>query len=472
MLAGIIQSPSNYSPINNYDKCIKRRNIVLQELLKDKKITNKKYNEIISKKIELTLSKNNNENNINFLYNQFALDEASKILNIDKNKILMSGYKIYTYQNPNIQNTLSNIISNYTYPKNSNGNYADSLSIIINNNNYGISAVAGKSNYNLVNFRRQPGSLIKPILVYSPALEENIIYPCSKILDEKININGYTPNNVGNKYYGYVKIEDAIGKSLNIPAIKICNILGIEKCKYYAKKCGIQFSPKDKGLAVALGGLTEGCTLKEITDAFEKNPKIDLFYGEIEFTKEDGTPMRVKKDHQYSFGVLLHYGCYIPSAATFWRRRAYEIAGDLDFTYKVTMDYEYWVRLAKLGCKFKFLPKTIASFAWHENNISTVFNDKRIHECHKVKMLYGVRLPFGYKFQEFYLKIANKYWLLWRQCLKTLRKFESELKPLLNATSLIFKSVSRSSFLAYLSFNAQRYSLNETPVVSRNFALK
>lgn len=163
--------------------------------------------------------------------------------------------------------------------------------------------------------------------------------------------------------------------------------------------------------------------LKEIANAFEKHPKVDVFYGEIEFTKEDGTPLRVKKDHRYSFGVLLHYGCYIPSAATFWRRRVYEIAGDLDFTYKVTMDYEYWVRLAKLGCKFKFLPKTIASFAWHENNISTVFNDKRIQECHKVKMLYGVRLPFGSKFQEFYFKIANKYWLLWRQCLKTLRKF-------------------------------------------------
>lgn len=163
--------------------------------------------------------------------------------------------------------------------------------------------------------------------------------------------------------------------------------------------------------------------LKEIANAFEKHPKVDVIYGEIEFTKEDGTPLREKKDHRYSFGVLLHYGCYIPSAATFWRRKAYEIAGDLDFTYKVTMDYEYWVRLAKLGCKFKFSPKTIASFAWHENNISTVFNDKRIQECHKVKMLYGVRLPFGSKFQEFYFKIANKYWLLWRQCLKTLRNF-------------------------------------------------
>ena len=163
--------------------------------------------------------------------------------------------------------------------------------------------------------------------------------------------------------------------------------------------------------------------LKEITNAFKKNPKIDLFYGEIEFTKEDGTPMRVKKDHQYSFGVLLHYGCYIPSAATFWRRRAYEIAGDLDFTYKVTMDYEYWVRLAKLGCKFKFLPKTISSFAWHENNVSTIFNEKRLEECRKVKLLYGSRLPLGNSFQEFYFKAANKYWFIWRQVLKALRSF-------------------------------------------------
>lgn len=163
--------------------------------------------------------------------------------------------------------------------------------------------------------------------------------------------------------------------------------------------------------------------LKEITKAFEKNPKIDLFYGEIEFTKEDGTPIRVKKDHRYSFGVLLYYGCYIPSAATFWRRRAYEVAGDLDFTYKVTMDYEYWVRLAKLGCKFKHLPKTIACFAWHENNISTVFNEKRKQEILKVRLLYGPKLPFGLKFQHFYFKMARQYWLAWRQVLKALRNF-------------------------------------------------
>ena len=99
-----------------------------------------------------------------------------------------------------------------------------------------------------------------------------------------------------------------------------------------------------------------------------------------------------------------------------------KLAGDLDFTYKVTMDYEYWVRLAKLGCKFKFLPETIASFAWHENNISTVFNDKRIQELLKVKLLYGTRLPFVIKFQLLYLKLAHIYWFMWRQFLKTMRK--------------------------------------------------
>lgn len=162
--------------------------------------------------------------------------------------------------------------------------------------------------------------------------------------------------------------------------------------------------------------------LKEIAFAFDKYQKADIIYGEIEFTQKDGTPIRVKKDHCFSHGVLLHYDCYIPSAATFWRRRAYEIAGDLDFTYKVTMDYEYWLRFSKLECRFKHLPKTIASFAWHENNISTVFNERRLKECLKVRLLYGVKLPLGTKFQRIYLSLAHIYWFMWRQVLKTFRK--------------------------------------------------
>ena len=267
VLAGLIKSPYRYSPIINSENCKNRRNLVLKEMLHDKKITETEYLKNINEDITLSISSTNTHQSN--LYNEFALDEASKILKLDKSKILNSQYEIYTYQDQKIQHQLDKTINNdKNYIENEYGYIADSLGIIIDNNTYGVSAVSGKSKYNLVNIKRQPGSLIKPILIYSPALEEKIIYPCSQILDEPININGYSPNNVSNKFYGYVSIEDAIAKSLNIPAVKLCNEIGINKCKEYASKCGIKFSNKDNGLSIALGGLTNGCTLKEITDAY------------------------------------------------------------------------------------------------------------------------------------------------------------------------------------------------------------
>ena len=269
-LAGCIKSPSNYSPLNNYDKSNKRKNIVLNEMLKDKLITKEECE--IAKQENINIENANIEYaNTRFdLYTQYVLDEASNILNTSINNILYGNYKIHTYQDTKIQRILDEKIHDDSYyQKNDYGNIADSLSIIINNKQSTVSAISGQSKYNLINFKRQPGSLIKPILTYAPALEEGLINSKTQILDEKINYNGYSPNNVGNKFYGYVSVENAVAKSLNIPTIKITEKVGLEKCKEYAKKCGIKFNNiEDIGYSIALGGLTDGVTLKEITDSY------------------------------------------------------------------------------------------------------------------------------------------------------------------------------------------------------------
>lgn len=268
ILAGVINSPTKYSPINNLNNCIRRRNLVLKEMLEDNHITDKEYRQCLNEKVVLNPSEIITYSNMD-LYSQNVLHEASQILNLTKEEIMNKNYKIYTYQDPDIQSVLNDTIDNDKYyHKNQYGNIADSLAIILNNNTGGVSAIAGKSNYNLVGLRRQPGSLVKPVLIYVPALEEKIIYPCSEILDERISINNYAPRNVGDQYYGYVSIEEAVGKSLNIPAVKLCDQLGIETCKEYAKRCGLELSENDNGLAIALGGLAEGVTLQNIAESY------------------------------------------------------------------------------------------------------------------------------------------------------------------------------------------------------------
>lgn len=270
VLAGCIKSPKNYSPLNNLEKATERRNLVLSEMLKDNKITEIEYNQAIAESIDTSNSNLKNSIESLDLYSQFVLKEASEILNTNISNILYGGYKIYTNQDYSIQEKLDEILSDEkNYHKNRNGNIADSLAIVIDNDSRAVLAIGGKSKYSLVDIKRQPGSLIKPILTFAPAINEGLINSKTQILDEEINIDGYTPNNVGNNYYGYISVEDVVAKSLNIPTIKTTVDLGLDKCLQYAKKCGIEFNDKcDNNLAVALGGFTDGVTLKEITDSY------------------------------------------------------------------------------------------------------------------------------------------------------------------------------------------------------------
>lgn len=268
VLASTINSPSLYSPILNMDNCTERKNLILREMYKDGNITKEEYEKNIDEEIMLNVKSIDSLKDFD-LYDRFAINEACEILDMTEDEIFNEHLKIYTGKNSATQTMLESIINDESfYEKNSSGNIADSLGMIIDNSTNLISAVAGKSEYDLVGLKRQPGSLIKPVLVYAPAMEEGLINPMTKILDNKVDYSGYSPNDVGGISNDYVSIETAISKSLNVPAVKVCNMLGLNKCKNYAQKCGLNFDEKDTGLSLALGGTTNGFTLQNILDSY------------------------------------------------------------------------------------------------------------------------------------------------------------------------------------------------------------
>lgn len=268
MLAGIIKSPAKYSPIYNYENCISRRNLVLREMYEDYLITEEEYNTAINEDIILNINKEAKSSYEN-LYLKQTYDEAINILGISEKEIGLNGIKIYTYQDSNKQRVLDGIIQNDEYYlENEYGNIPDSLGVIINNKTGGIEAYSGRSDNNLLNLYRQPGSAIKPSLVYAPALEYGYISPVTPILDEKIDIDGYSPNNLGNVYHGYVSASECVADSLNIPAVKLTSYVGLDKCKEFAKKSNIEFDSNDNGYAIALGGFTKGTRLIDLTNSY------------------------------------------------------------------------------------------------------------------------------------------------------------------------------------------------------------
>ena len=264
ILAGVIKSPLTYSPLSNLEKCKRRRNLVLKEMLKANKISNEEYTQAINQNIILNINKNFLGNNT---YYSAVIDEVCNILKTTEKDLLLKDYKIYTYKNEELQSLIEQEVNKTN--EHTNNFLCDSLAMIIDNKTGGVLAFCGKSDYNLLNLNRQPGSTLKPIISYAPALEHNIITPLTPILDEKITINGYSPKNYNNKYNGWISAKDSLAKSLNIPSVKILNYTGIEKAKKFANNLNIKFDNSDNGYSLALGGLTNGIKIKDLINSYQ-----------------------------------------------------------------------------------------------------------------------------------------------------------------------------------------------------------
>lgn len=262
LLAGIISAPSKYNPITRVENCKKKRDIVLTNLCDFGSITPSTLQEEKEKPILLNITKSD-ESKINS-YSQMAIDESQKILGLSAKKIGLLGYQIHTYQNPDEQSKLNDIIKSGKALSNG----CEVCSINMDTKTGAISSYSGTGNLKLSQIKRQPGSAIKPVLVYAPALEENKIFPCSIVEDAPINISGYSPNNASKTYLGNVSVRTALNKSLNTVAVKVLSYVGIDEAKYYAKKCGIEFDSNDNNYALALGGFKYGTTLKELTNSY------------------------------------------------------------------------------------------------------------------------------------------------------------------------------------------------------------
>lgn len=259
LLAGTINAPSIYDIESNFEKANERKDLILKLMYDYKKIAKTDYEDAKNEKITLNIQKLSNNN---LLYNEI-IEETCNILKISENELKNSKLKVYTYLDLSLQNDiLSTIKNNY-----SNLKIAPNIaSIVVENETNGIVAFVGdKTSFKS---KRQPGSTIKPILVYAPAFENNIVSPATKINDEKININGYSPENADKKYHGFVSVRTALANSYNIPAVKLLNEIGVQNAQNFAKNLGIEFEENDNNLAIALGGFTNGTTLKSLTDAY------------------------------------------------------------------------------------------------------------------------------------------------------------------------------------------------------------
>ena len=115
---------------------------------------------------------------------------------------------------------------------------------------------------------RQPGSLMKPIICYAPAMEYCCVTAATMLDDEPMNFDGYSPRNAGDVYCGKVSVRRAIEESLNIPAVEMLDSIGLGTGVAFSERLGISFDDECISLALALGGFTYGVSPLEMAGAY------------------------------------------------------------------------------------------------------------------------------------------------------------------------------------------------------------
>ncbi len=280
ILAGLVKSPNNYSPFKNAERCAKRKESVLHLLLKNGFISQTETKTALEK----PLPSFTNDTARDFGYLHFVFDELSSLA--ETHGFTVGGnVEINTYLDPSTQSKMQKLASDYQS--------SDKLLAVLDNTTHGFKAFVST----IGSIKRLTGSLLKPLLVYAPAIEENLISPATPLLDEKIDYAGYSPKNYDNTFHGYVSARDCLAHSLNVPAVKLLNSLTVEKGAGYLQKLNLPVEREDFSLALALGGMKNGyafCDMLAAYSALANNGKYTPC-GFISEIKINGLPVYRRK---------------------------------------------------------------------------------------------------------------------------------------------------------------------------------
>lgn len=256
LLAGMIKAPNTYAPDKNAVKCKQRRDTVLKLMADQQIIDQTQYSNAVSEEIYFAPYHARKEQT----YTEKVIEEACRLLNMTRKQLLNSGFIIETYCDQDILSAL------YTSAKqdetlNSDGTLAE-LSCIVCQPDGGVAACYFRGDS--ADTRKQIGSTAKPIAVYTPALCEKLITQASPVLDEPTNFGGYKPANASG-YNGWTTVKNAVVKSLNVPAVKTLNTLGLQNAQKYLQKLGFN---GEQNLSLALGNVKGGMTAHELAACY------------------------------------------------------------------------------------------------------------------------------------------------------------------------------------------------------------
>ncbi|WP_249716384.1 penicillin-binding protein 1A [Paenibacillus sp. J31TS4] len=321
-LAGLPQLPSLYSAFNSkgerdeegLERAIKRQQLVLSRMLTVGKITEQQYQEALSFDIKGSLAEPQQKAYNTYPYLMIEVEkQATDVLlsvkqpDVYKNKdtdpkaykngvkdmqseLLRGGYKIYTTIDQPLYDAMQEIAKNdKNFFASKDPEKLEQVGAVMMDNKTGaiLGMIEGrKTEYNhAMQATRQPGSTMKPIAAYLPALEKGLIQPAGILDDSPIILKDgskgfHIPENWNTRFQGLVTAREALNQSLNIPAIKLfVNSVGTKDAWNFARQLGIStITKEDEGaLTGVIGGMSKGVSVMEMTNAYTSIPSGGVF---------------------------------------------------------------------------------------------------------------------------------------------------------------------------------------------------
>lgn len=273
-LAAAIKAPSAYSIQSNPENNRQRRAYILTTMHENDMLTDEAYAEAMQEEV-VALQSSAAQTEYGWFVDA-VLDEAEVQLDVSAETLLAGGYTIITTLDQKMQATLEEQFTKNVFPADAtDGTKVQSAAACVDTATGAVRAIVGGREYltrrglnRATQLKRQPGSALKPLAVYAPAIEYAGYTCASVLLDEPTSFGSYRPRNAGNAYYGNVTIRTALKNSLNIPACKLMEAVGVGNCRRYLQSVGITLDDRDANLSLALGSMTYGTSPTYLAAAY------------------------------------------------------------------------------------------------------------------------------------------------------------------------------------------------------------
>ncbi|SDC44379.1 penicillin-binding protein 2A [Pelagirhabdus alkalitolerans] len=268
MLAGMVKGPNMYSPYVDEERALNRRNLVLAQMERTNVLDTNERLALQGQSLNVTPQSSDGVPWIDD-YLEAVIREAEDRFLLTREELQRGGYTVTVHMDTVAQQTAYDLMQDDAFFYGSTDDVEAAFTMIDAKTGH-LSAVIGGRDYKIGDEHRafnahQPGSVMKPLAVYGPALEEGYT-PYQFVDDEQNDFDGYRVQNVDQVYDGDVTMYDALARSKNTSAVWLLDQIGVSTGKNYLEKMNLTLP--DEGLSIALGGIEQGFSPIQIAEGY------------------------------------------------------------------------------------------------------------------------------------------------------------------------------------------------------------